>query len=121
MNEREIRPIPKTRNLHRVYDSGAERARAKELDGLQNAGKIKDLHEQTVVQLVPGINYKTDFDYIEAGRLVFDEVKGPVSERFRMICHLWKQFGPGPLRILKRKGQDRPFHVTRTINPGGQQ
>jgi hypothetical protein len=120
MVQREIKPILKTRNLRRVYDSGAERARAKELDALQKAGIIKDLREQTVVHLVPGINYKTDFDYIESGRLVFDEVKGPVSERFRMICHLWKQFGPGPLRILKRKGQDRPFHVTRTINPGGQ-
>lgn len=119
MLPRKIGPITKTRNLGRVYDSGAERARAKELDGLQNSGKIKDLHEQTVVHLVPGINYKTDFDYIENGRLVFDEVKGPVSERFRMICHLWKQFGPGPLRILKRKGQDRPFHVTRIIYPGG--
>ncbi len=119
MQNRRIGPLVKTRNLHRVYDSGAERARAKELDCLQNTGKIKDLREQTVVHLVPGINYKTDFDYIENGRRVFDEVKGPVSERFRMICHLWKQFGPGPMRILKRKGQDRPFHVTRTINPGG--
>jgi hypothetical protein len=119
MRQREFGPLLKTRNLRRLYDSGAERARAKELDGLQKTGIIKELHEQTVIELIPGINYKTDFDYIEAGRLVFDEVKGPVSERFRMICHLWKKFGPGPLRILKRKGIDRPFRVTRTINPGG--
>ena len=118
MKGRKLQPIPKTRNLRRVYDSGAERARAKELDCLQNLGKINDLREQTVVELVPGINYKTDFDYLEARRRVYEEVKGPVSERFRMICHLWRQFGPGPLRILRRRGDARPFHVTRTIFGG---
>lgn len=112
-------PIRKTRSLYRLYDSGAERARAIELDTLQKAGKIRDLREQTVVELTRGIRYKTDFDYFELGRQVFEEVKGPVSERFRMLCHLWKQFGPGPLRILKRPGGDRPFRVTQTINPGG--
>jgi hypothetical protein len=117
--EKKIQPIKKTRNLRRVYDSGAERARATELDKAQKAGEIKDLREQTVVRLVAGVNYKSDFDYLEAGRRVYEDVKGPMSERFAIICHLWKQFGPGPLRILKRKGQGQPFRVTRTIYGGG--
>jgi hypothetical protein len=119
MQRKDIQPIKKTRNLHRVYDSGAERARAIELDSSQKAGEIKDLREQTVVHLETGINYKTDFDYLEKGRRVFEDVKGPMSERFRMLCHLWKIHGPGPLRILKRAGVGRPFRVTRTIYGGG--
>ncbi len=119
MLQKNIGPIKKTRNLHRVYDSGAERARAIELDCLQKTRKIKDLREQTVIELETGINYKTDFDYIEAGRRVFEDVKGPMSERFRIICHLWKLHGPGPLRILKRAGVGRSFRVTRTIFGGG--
>lgn len=119
MLQKKIGQIKKTRNLRRVYDSGAERARAKELDSLQKLGKIKDLREQTVVHLVPGVNFKTDFDYLEAGRRVYEDVKGPVSERFKIICHLWKEFGPAPLRILKRAGILSNFRVTRTINGGG--
>lgn len=113
------KPIEKKINLRRAYDSGAERARATELVAMEKAGEIEDLKEQTAVQLVTGIFYKTDFDYVEKGRRVFEDVKGPMSERFRMLCHLWRQFGKGPLRILKRAGEGRPFRVTRTIFPGG--
>lgn len=119
MARREIKPIQKKRNLRRVYDSGAERARARQLDALQKDGEINDLREQTAVELETGIHFKTDFDYIERGRRVYEDVKGPMSERFGIICKLWKLHGPGPLRILRRAGQDRPFRVTRTINPGG--
>lgn len=119
MLRRKLGPIPKKRNLRRLYDSGAERARARELDGLQKAGKIKDLREQTAVHLAPGVNYKTDFDYVEAGRRVYEDVKGPESERFGILCALWKQFGPGPLRILKRQNSRGNFRVTRTIFGGG--
>lgn len=101
-----------------LRDSGAENDRARELASLQKAGKIKDLHEQTVVELEPGITYRTDFDYIAKGRRAYENVTGITSERFRMIMKLWRLHGPGPLLLVKRKSRNRAFQVTRIISGG---
>lgn len=101
-----------------LRDSGAENDRCKELVCLQKIGEIKDLHEQTLVKLEPGITYRTDFDYIQKGRRVYENVTGITSERFRMIMKLWRLHGPGPLLMVKRRSRSHPFRVVRAI-PGG--
>lgn len=122
MNRRPLTPNFKKPVGERIplqlRDSGAENDRIRDLTSMQNARKIKDLREKTVVELVPGISYCTDFDYLLKGRRVYENVTGITSERFRMIMKLWRLFGPGPLFLVKRKDRTRPFQVTRII-PGG--
>lgn len=107
----------KAASAYVLRDSGAENDRARELACLQKMGKIKDLREQTSVELESGIRYRTDFDYLEEKRRVYENVTGITSERFRIIEKLWRLHGPGPLRLVKRKDRTRPFKVTRTIHP----
>lgn len=101
----------------RMYDSRAERDRGEQLRLLQIAGEISDLREQTRVELEPGIFYRSDFDYIEKGRRVFEDVKGVMTERFRLICSIWKIHGPAPLRIVKRAKYGGSFCITKTVYP----
>jgi Protein of unknown function (DUF1064) len=101
----------------RLYDSTAERDRAEILRELEREGKISDLREQVTVELEPGVRYKPDFDYIEAGRRVYEDVKGVVTERFRLIMALWRLHGKGPLRVTQRARYGGKFCVTKTILP----
>ena len=71
-----------------------------------------------MVDLVAEITYRPDFDYLEAGRRVYEDVKGVETEAFRLKCKLWRHFGPGPLRVLKRKGTRAAFAVVREVLPG---
>lgn len=101
----------------RLYDSTAERDRAEQLQLLAMSLEIEDIHEQRRIELEPDIFFRVDFDYLEKGRRVYEEVKGVMTERFRLICNIWRLHGPGPLRILKRKNREAPFQVIRTILP----
>lgn len=100
-----------------LFDSTAERDRFEQLRLLMLAGEIQDLRTQTRVELEPDIFYRTDFDYMELGRQVYEEVKGVETERFRLLCKIWKLHGPGPLRVLKRSRSTLPFKTVRTILP----
>ena len=60
----------------RRFDSQLERNRAIELVLLLRAGEISDLNFQPSYELVECIKYRPDFDYIENGRRVVEEVKG---------------------------------------------
>lgn len=86
----------------KVYDSKAERDRAEWLKAAHADGSIQDLMEHPVVQLTKFHKYKPDFCYREDGRLVFEDVKGAVTDRFRINCNLWRERAPGILRISKR-------------------
>jgi hypothetical protein len=113
----------------RTYDSTAERDRAEELSLLEQAGEIRNLQAQPRIELERGIFYKPDFAYDEvryahrsegrAWRTIHEDVKGVVTERFRLICKLWALHGPGPLRITQRSGRKAGFRVTREILPKG--
>jgi hypothetical protein len=116
----------------RSYDSTAERDRAAELQLLEQAGEIRNLQAQPRVELEPMIFYKPDFAYEElpmawmrddpahaTWRLIHEDVKGVVTERFRLICKLWAIHGPGPLRITQRRSKREGFRVTREILPKG--
>ena len=100
------------------YASTLERDRARELRLLEHAGEIRELVEQPRVELLPGTFYKSDFTYIERdGTRIWEEVKGVETPRWRLVARLWRFFGPGPLRIVKR--QHRGFVVARTVVPRG--
>ncbi len=70
-----------------VFASGLEARRYQQLKLLLASGTITNLDLQPVFELQPdfrdntgkkqqAINYKADFKYIEAGRVVIEEVKG---------------------------------------------
>lgn len=101
----------------RMYDSKAERDRRIHLANLEMAGEVSEIKEQDCVELLDGLKYKADFSYMEAGRRVYEDVKGVMQERFRVICKVWAHFGPGPLRIVVRKGAG--WSIRRTIYPRG--
>ena len=61
------------------------------------------------------IKYKPDFAYTENDVRIYEDVKGVETEGFRIKSKLWKKYGPGPLRITKRKGTKSPFTITKTI------
>jgi hypothetical protein len=64
------------------------------------AGEIMELECQPTVRLTDaGISYKPDFKYFENSLPVWCEVKGVITDRFRLIKKLWKFYGPGPLEI----------------------
>lgn len=97
----------KTRGLTsgKMYDSKAERDRAEWLKEAEAKGEIQNLIEQPKVQLTKFHGYKPDFCYQENGRLVFEDCKGAVTDRFRINCKLWRERAPGVLRISKRQGK----------------
>ena len=83
--------------------SKIEAQREGELQILEKAGLITDLSAQPTYRPTKAqISYKPDFKYYEDGREVAEEVKGPVTDRFRLICKLWKHYGPCELRVVVR-------------------
>lgn len=101
----------------RSYASTAEKDRAEELLLLEQAGEISELTAQPVVRLAGSVNYRPDFRYTEGSRVIFEDVKGVVTERFAVICQLWPKWGPATLRITQRSGRKAGFRVTREILP----
>jgi len=92
----------------RSFPSQLERDRAYELVLLQRGGQISKLTFQTQLWLTDArVGYKPDFVYIEDGRRVFEETKGFRTERWLIIKKLWRYYGPGVLRIMKRGSNGR--------------
>lgn len=89
----------------KMYDSKAERDRAEYLKKVETDGEVSDFMEHPKVQLTKYQTYKPDFVYMENGRLVFEDVKGAETERFKINIKLWRERGPGVLRISKRQGK----------------
>lgn len=97
----------KTRGLtsDTLYASKAEMNRAEVLKKQEQDGEITDLVEQPKVHLSKYHSYKPDFGYTENGRRVFEDVKGAETDRFRINMNLWRERGPGVLRVSKRQGK----------------
>lgn len=86
------------------FDSKLEAECYKMLRLWQMAGKIKTIEQQPRVYLTKSkILYKPDFKImdLEIGREVFVEAKGFETSDWRIKCRLWKNYGPGLLRIYK--------------------
>ena len=90
----------------RSYDSKAEADRSAYLQLLARANEITDLEFQRTFRLTAAeIGYRADFVYRERGLLIVEDVKGVMTDRFRLIMRLWPHYGTGTLRIVKRRGK----------------
>jgi len=84
------------------FDSRAEAARWGELKLMERAGLIRDLKRQVAFELAPGVKFEgslrrqpalrliVDFQYVEHGKTVLEDVKGLVTDVFRIKRHLLK-------------------------------
>jgi len=121
---------PKNFRAKPVYDiekgeyhaSKAEYARWQALLLLEQAGEISDLERQPVVVLVErrgkarAISWRLDARYVEDGAVIHEDTKPrPFTPREQLLMRLWTHFGPGPLRIVERKG--RGWAVKRMVVP----
>ena len=80
------------------YASKKEHARATALKQLQSAGIISELREQVVFELAPSVviqgrkrpplRYIADFVYVEDGNQVVEDVKGAITDVYRVKRHL---------------------------------
>jgi hypothetical protein len=73
------------------FDSKAEMARYGDLRLLELNGHISDLETQPVFVLTAGVKYKGDFRYIEAGKVIVEDVKGGKATQTRVFLNKWKQ------------------------------
>lgn len=100
----------------RSFASRLERDRAAELVMLEECGEISGLEFQPMVKLSDAlVSYKPDFMYTQDGRTVYEDAKGVVTDRFRMIKRLWSAYGPALLRITKRNQHGRIVTVQEVI------
>jgi hypothetical protein len=86
------------------YDSRAEAKYAEGLDLAVRAGVIRGWCRQVAFRLGPArIAYRADFLVFGAdGVAVAVDVKGVVTERFRLIKSLWAAHGPCDLRVVHK-------------------
>lgn len=92
---------------HNGYDSKREAKRAAELKLLEKAGVISHLQEQVVYELIPSqyrivngkkkcieraIKYIADFQYVENGNTVVEDVKGFRTDVYRIKKKLMLYF-----------------------------
>ena len=95
-----------------VFDSIAESRRYKELKLLEQAGEISELELQPRFLLQERfkkngktfrkIEYIADFQYIENGRLVIEDVKGKETEVFKLKRKLFEYEYPDyELKLIK--------------------
>lgn len=107
----------------RLFASKAERDRAEELRLLEQAGAISALQLQPKVEMTRArVPWRLDFAYVEHGRTVWEDVKGVVSRETQRNIKLWREYGPGLLRVTKRDGRKRAFVVVREVmaKPSGE-
>jgi hypothetical protein len=86
------------------YDSKMEAKYAEGLDLAVRAGAIRGWCRQVAFRLGPArIRYRVDFlEFGPDGVVTAIEIKGVVTERFRMIKLLWAAHGPCDLRIVHK-------------------
>jgi len=92
------------------FDSKREAARWQELKLLQSAGKIRNLVRQVEFKLAPAVSIKgrkrpalkyiADFAYDDGPQWVIEDVKGKVTEGYRIKRHLMAVMG---FQILETK------------------
>ena len=96
------------------FDSQAEADFYLELKTFESVGAIKLLKLQPKVYLTKArILYKPDFLILENGKEYYIDVKGMETQGFKLKKRLWEHYGPGALRIIKRKGKG--FYLDKTI------
>lgn len=100
-------PAERTWKL-RTYASKAEMEYASWLWVLVVDGQITFIREQPRIELgLPENIYVPDFAvwYVGEDKPMFIDVKGMETPAFRRAKKLWAKYGPGRLRIIKRRGK----------------
>ena len=109
---------PKYKNRKTVFmglkfDSEAEASRYGELVILERMGQICGLERQVAYELAPAVKfdgetrkkpalrYVADFAYWEGDRRIIEDVKGVITEAFRIKRHLMKIVLGLKVRIVK--------------------
>lgn len=82
-----------------AFDSRKEAYRYLALKGMEEAGSIEDLRRQVRYELVPAfdvdgkhyrpIHYVADFVYVEDGKTVVEDVKGMVTDVYKLKSKLF--------------------------------
>jgi hypothetical protein len=107
------RAVPTVYNGVR-YASKAEAERAKALDGMVAAGRIREFVRQPVFRLgCPENVYRADFLVIDDDEAWVEDVKGHETAKFKRDVKLWRAYGRLDLYIIK-KGK-----VSKIIEGGG--
>jgi len=90
-----------------IFDSKAEYDRWCDLRIKARAGIIANLvhHPEAVLLTRAHIKYTPDFVYTQDSCDYMEDVKGVITDRFRMIMQLWPYYGVGILRVVKRDGK----------------
>lgn len=96
------------------FDSRAESRRYLQLLSMQDAGEISGLILQPEYELIPAFTdntgkrqartvYRGDFEYVENGRRICDDVKGgPITSTFALKAKLFKlKYRDIELRIVR--------------------
>ena len=82
----------------------------------EKCGAISDLKRQHNVHLTKSkILFQVDFSFIENGERVYCEAKGFETAVYRIKRRLWKNYGPGELRVFK--GNYRKLILSECIFP----
>lgn len=101
-------PAERTWKL-RTYASKAEMEYARLLNAIMVLEKnIAFIREQPRIELgLPENIYVPDFAvwYVGEDKPMFIDVKGMETPAFRRAKKLWAKYGPGRLRIIKRRGK----------------
>lgn len=96
-----------------IFDSKAEARRYQELSLLEKAGVIKRLRLQPEYELIPSFKkngrtfrktvYRADFEYVENGRIVVEDVKGFKTDVYKIKKKLFEyKYKDYTLREVKR-------------------
>lgn len=98
------------------WPSTGEYRRYCQLQSMERGGAITELERQPLFYLTKArISYRADYSYTEEGRRIIEDFKGVQTPRFKLICRLWKHYGPHLLRITgSKRGR---FVVTDEIEP----
>lgn len=73
------------------FDSKAEMRRYGELRWLEMNGDISDLKHHPIFPLHAGVKYIADFQYVEKGRVIVEDVKGGRATQTAAFKIKWKQ------------------------------
>jgi predicted nuclease of restriction endonuclease-like RecB superfamily len=104
-NKFKVSPADQRTWRGKTYASKAEMEYAKILDGEMRAGLWDEIIEQPHIRLGP-IDYLPDFALLARGVWVWVDVKGAMTPEFKLKLKLWRAYGPGELRIVKKSGKN---------------
>lgn len=103
-NKYKVAPKAERTYNGRVYASKSEMHRAMELDVMVKSGTITYRHQPRYELGNRHCKYVADFEVTDGARTWSEDVKGMPTAKFKRDVRLWRDYGPHPLIILKRKG-----------------